>query len=195
MSTAVLVKQPKRTRSALLIALLLVLLGGSVTVRGYAQALPTGETKRPLDGFVTFGGMKTRVNGYFFNALGVSGGISAPISPLISLQVRGGSYGIKARYSQAPFTAGIAVASRSQTHLRVFGYVGAGMSRAQDAGPHYVATHPAWSLCWQASQGLDIPVGRWRWRFYEATWTETYTPVRSLESLSVSSGLVYRFGR
>jgi hypothetical protein len=194
MKIAKALSQPQRTRPAVL-ALLLVLLAGNTLVRAYAQALPTAESKRPLDGFVTFGGMKTRVNGYFFNSLGVSAGVSTPISSMLSAEIRGGSYAIGARYAQRPFTAGIGIASHSQTHPRLFGYVGAGSSKAQDAGPHWAATRPQWSFCWQASQGLDIPVGRLRWRMYEVTWTQTYTQLRSLGSISIDSGIAYSFGR
>jgi hypothetical protein len=159
-----------------------------------AQAIPTAQTQVGLNGFVTFGGMKTKVGNYVFNSLGVNGGISSRLTSRLDLQFRGGTYPIHARFVQSPFTAGIKFGSRSVTHPQLFAFVGAGASKAHDAGPHYVALPAKWSRCWQISQGLDLPAGRVKWRVYEVTWTETYTPLRSLRSISVNTGMVYSFG-
>lgn len=180
-------------RALVIAAMFLVLATHSTLVK--AQAIPTAQTRVGLDGFVTFGGMKTKVGNYVFNSLGVNGGISSRLTTRLDLQFRGGTYPVHARFTQSPFTAGVKFGSRSLTHPQLFVFVGGGASKAHDAGPHYVTLPAKWSPCWQVSQGLDLPVGRLKWRVYEATWTETYTPLRSLRSISVNTGLVYSFGR
>jgi hypothetical protein len=159
------------------------------------QALPTAEASASSGAFVSFDGMKTHVKAFTFNALGADAGLYFQPFSLLGAEVRGGTYPMYARFSQTPITAGVRIGPRQARLGRplIYGYFGAGYSKAQNAGPHYVATRAAWSPCWQASQALDIPVGRFRWKLYEATWTETYSPLGTLGSLSLSTGLVYTF--
>lgn len=139
------------------------------------------------------GGMKTHVEAYNFNALGAGASLFFQSSPLLGLEVRGGVYPVAARFTQAPVTAGFRFGSRPTraNHVGIFAYVGGGMSKSQDAGLHYLATPAMWSPCWQASQGIDLPIGRVKWRFYEVTWTQTYTPLRVLHGLSLASGISF----
>jgi hypothetical protein len=38
---------------------------------------------------------------------------------------------------------------------------------------------------------VAIDTGRFRWKLLEATFTDTYTPLRSLPALSLTTGVVY----
>jgi len=171
----------------------LFVLGGSTPVMGQVQAAATSSSG--LNFFASFGGLRTHVINYTYNALGVNGGIYAQRSPRFGVEVRGGTYPMYARYSQSPITAGYRTEfAGPRWHTWLFsGYFGGGMSLAQDAGPHYVPTPARWSPCWQASQGLAINLGPWKWSPYEATWTETYTPQRTLSGYSLTTGVVYSF--
>ncbi len=171
------------------------LLASACGAQSWCQALPTAEARVSSGVYVSFGGMKTHVEDFTFNALGVDAGLYYQPYALLGAEVRGGTYPLYARFAQTPVTAGIRVGPREVRFGRpqVFGFIGGGMSKAQDAGPHYVATPAKWSPCWQASEGMDVPLGRFRWQTYEATWTQTYTSFRSLGSLSLSTGLVYTF--
>jgi hypothetical protein len=173
---------------------LLLLIGGCSPL--LSQVAPAAYSRSEAGAFVSFGGLRTHVIAFTYNALGVDGGLFTQKSPLIGVEVRGGSFPFYARYSQSPFTGGYRAAMHlSRFHdTELFGYFGGGMSLAQDAGPHYVATSAQWSPCWQASQGANIPVkGHLQWKAYEGTWTETYTSLRSLRGLSLTTGITYSF--
>lgn len=171
---------------------LLALCGGSLAL---GQVVPAAETGSGLNAFVSFGGLKTHVINFTYNALGVDGGLYIQRSPLLGVEVRAASYPMYARYSQMPVTGGYRAEMRVRRKFLVSGYGGAGMSLAQDAGPHYVATAAQWAPCWQASQATAIDMGRFKWKVYEATFTDTYTPLRSLPGLSLTTGVIYSFSR
>jgi hypothetical protein len=164
--------------------------------RCWSQAEPTGSAGARLSASLTFGGQRTQVENFGYKALGIGGDIVLQTHPLFGLEARAASYGIHARYAQEPITAGIHLESYRRDVYRphVYGFIGGGISDAQDAGPHYVALPAAWSPCWQASEGIVLPVGRVQWKLYEATWTETFTAQRSLGGLSVATGIVYKIG-
>jgi hypothetical protein len=177
----------------LVLTMLLIMFGGSSQVMGQVQAAAISNSG--LNFFASFGGLKTHVIDYTYNALGVNGGIFIQRSPRFGLEVRGGAYPLYARYSQAPVTAGYRTEfAGPRWHTWLFsGYLGGGMSLAQDAGPHYVPTPARWSPCWQASQGATINLGPWKWSPYQATWTETYTQRRTLSGYSLATGVAYSF--
>jgi hypothetical protein len=164
----------------------------------WGQALPTATSARlNLDPgvFVSAVAINTQFPLYADNALGFNFGAFLQSSHLIGAEVRGGYYPVSARFTQAPITAGIRIISRrsSGTRWLPFGYIGGGVSRVQNEGPTYQPTAASWSPCWQASAGLDVSFARFSWRAAEASWTETYSVRDDLRSLSVSTGLVYRF--
>lgn len=164
------------------------------TAPAHCQAVPTAARTGALQVFVNFGGMKTKVAAYTFNSLGISGGVRYRFSRLLEVDLRAASYPIHARFTQIPITAGLGIADHSEAHPQLFAFAAGGISKAEDAGPHYTTLPGRWSRCWQVGQGMDIPMGRLKWRLYEAVLTETYTPQRGLRSISVSTGLAYRFG-
>lgn len=179
----------------LMILLPLLALGGGSVVQ--AQVLPAAVSNNGLSAFVSFGGEKTHVIKYTYNALGIDGGLFLQRSPVVGFEVRGGSFPMYARYSQSPVTGGYRV-ELSQPRLRGFfmsAYVGGGMSLAQDAGPHYVPTPAQWSPCWQVSQSTTIAMGPVRWKPYEATFTDTYTSLRSLPQFTLTTGIIYTISR
>ncbi|MGO8759498.1 MAG: hypothetical protein ACLQG3_15365 [Terracidiphilus sp.] len=163
----------------------------------WGQVQPAAIKSSGLNVFASFGGYRTHVINDTYNALGIDGGFYVQRSARLGFEVRGGSFSMYARYSQSPVTAGY----RTQIpgprwHSWLFsGYFGGGMSLSQDAGPHYVPKPAQWSPCWQASQGLTIDMGPWKWSPYEATWTSTYTPLRTLSAYSLKTGVVYTFSR
>jgi hypothetical protein len=174
---------------------LAIVLAGTGGYQSLGQALPTAEVRASAGVFADFGGMRTHVEDFTYNALGVNAGLYLQSPRLLGVEVRGGTYPLYARFAQAPVTAGFRLVPHWTLpgYLRVFGYFGGGMSKSQNAGLHYVATPATWSPCWQASTGADIPLGHFKFRLYDATWTETYSPVRNLGSISLSTGLVYIF--
>lgn len=172
---------------------LLLLMG--VSAAG-AQVGPsaTGGGRR-AGAFVSFGGLRTHVINYTYNALGIEGGVFAQGSPLVGVEVRAGSYPLYARYSQTPITAGwrVEMFEPGIPGMRLSSYIGGGMSRAQDAGPHYVPLPAEWSPCWQASESVTLGSGSLNLRPVEATFTRTYTTQRTLQGFSLTTGLTYRF--
>jgi hypothetical protein len=182
------------TKRFLVLLPLLAFGGGSVI---QAQVVAAAVSNNGLNGFVSFGGQKTQVINFRYNALGFDGGLFLQRSPLVGIEVRGASYGMFARYSQSPVTGGYRI-EVGQSRLRNFfvsAYAGAGMSYAQSANSHYAATPAQWSPCWQVSQSSTISMGPFRWKPYEATYTNTYTPERTLPQFSLTTGIVYTFSR
>jgi hypothetical protein len=163
------------------------------------QAIPTAVSavwKLDTGAFVTANVVNTQFPFYADNAAGLSFGVFAQSSHLVGAEVRGGYFPISARFRQAPITAGLRVISKrslSSGRWQPFGYVGGGISRAQDSGPNYQPTAAQWSPCWQASGGVDVLLGRISWRVLEASWTKTYSR-NDLRSISGGTGIVYRFG-
>jgi hypothetical protein len=186
--------QQSTVRKFLLVAPLL-LLGGSISALGQVQAAAVSGSG--INFFSNFGGLRTHVIGYTYNALGIEGGIFVQRSPLFGVEVRGATYPFYARYSQSPVTAGFRteVPGPRWNSITFSGYFGGGMSLAQSAGPHYTPTPAQWSPCWQVSQSLSISRGVWKWKPYEGTWTQTYTPERTLRGLSLTTGITYTFTR
>jgi hypothetical protein len=145
--------------------------------------------------FASFGGLKTHVINYTYNALGVEGGVFLQRAPLFGFEARGATYPMYARYSQSPITGGyrLDLHAHRLNDLQLNAYFGGGMSRAQSALVHYQATPAAWSPCWQASQSMTISMGHLSWKPYDATFTQTFTSQRTLEGFSLTTGLVYSF--
>ena len=152
----------------------ILLLGGSFAM-GQVRPAAISNSGSGLTGFVSFGGQRTHVINYTYNALGIDGGLFVQKSPLFGLEVRGGSYPFYARYSQTPVTGGyrVEVGSPRLQQFMVSGYFGGGMSLAVDAGAHYKPLPAQWSPCWQASQALIVNMGPMKWKVYEGTLTET----------------------
>lgn len=173
------------------------LLAAASSTFAWGQVQPAATSSSGLNVFVSFGGLRTHVINYTYNALGIEGGFYVQRSPRFGFEVRGGSFPMYARYSQSPVTGGYRTQfSGPRWHSWMFsGYFGGGMSLSQDAGAHYVAKAAQWSPCWQASQGLTINMGPFKWSPYEATWTQTYTPLRTLTGYSLNTGVVYTFSR
>lgn len=166
--------------------------GGSLA---FGQVAPAATSGAGLNAFASFGGQKTHVIDFTYNSLGFDGGLYIQPRPLLGIEARAAKFSLYARYSQAPVTAGYRAEFRKRHTLLISGYFGGGMSLAQDAGPHYVATAAEWSPCWQASQATAIDMGRWKWKAYEATFTDTYTSRRSLPAFTLTTGIVYSFSR
>ena len=178
------------------VALVLFLFATEISLRG--QAVPTATSARwKLDtgAFVTASAVNTQFPFYADNALGFNFGAFVQSRHPVGGEVRGSFYPISDRFSQAPITAGLRIADRRSSNIRwqPFGYIGGGVSRAQDSGPTYQPMAASWSPCWQASAGLDFSFGRFSLRAAELSWTQTYGPRDDLRSLSASTGLVYRF--
>jgi hypothetical protein len=178
------------------VILLLLLCASETSLWGQADPSAT-STRWNLDSgvFVTANASNTQLPLYADNALGFNFGAFVQSSHLIGAEVRGGFYPISARFSQAPITTGLRLVSRRSPGIRrqFFGYIGGGVSRAQDSGPTFQPMPASWSPCWQVSTGLDISLGRLSWRVAEMSWTETHGPRNDIRSLSASTGLVYRF--
>jgi hypothetical protein len=179
----------------LMVLLPLLAFGGGSVIR--AQVMAAAVSNNGLNGFVSFGGLKTHVINYTYNALGIDGGLFLQRSPLVGVEARAASYGMFARYSQMPITGGYRI-EVPQSRFRNFfmsAYIGGGMSLAQSAGPHYAPTPAQWSPCWQVSQSSTISMGPLKWKPYEASFIETYTPERTLPQFSLTTGVVYSFSR
>ncbi len=176
------------------ICLLSMFVFGSISM-ALGQVAPAAVSGPALNAYVSFGGEKIHVINYTYNALGVDGGLYLQHSPLLGVEVRAATYPFFARYSQSPITGGYRVELRKRNQFLISGYAGGGMSLAQDAGPHYVATAAQWAPCWQVSQGIAIDMGPWKFKTYEATFTDTYTSLRSLPAFSLTTGIVYTFSR
>lgn len=172
---------------------LLLFVGASTAIAQVGPAATGGGSR--MGTFVSFGGLRTHVINYTYNALGIEGGAFLQGSPLVGIEVRAGSYPLYARYSQTPITAGWRVEAFQPgiPAMRISAYIGGGMSRAQDAGPHYVPLPAEWSPCWQASQSITFGRGSLSLKPVEATFTRTYTPQRTLQGFSLTTGLTYRF--
>jgi hypothetical protein len=175
--------------------ILLIFLSAS-TQCSWGQALPTATHRMAAGFFATAGGANTQLPRYADNALGFNFGAYIQPFRLLGGEVRGGTYPIKARYTQSPVTAGLRIGGRRLGESRwiPYGYIGGGVSKAQDSGVNSQPTAAVWSRCWQASAGVDINFGRFSWRAADASWTKTYTAQRDLRTLSLSTGVVYHFG-
>jgi hypothetical protein len=191
---------PKAATAIRRCAWLLVVLVGTHAPATWGQALPTASTRLDAGFIATMGGMNTQLPYYAENTFGFDFGLYLQPFSILGVEGRGGSYPISARFKQTPVTAGLRLERRDPffNRLQPFAYFGGGFSKAQDSSNGFKPLAAIWSPCWQSSEGLDIAIGRMKWRVYEATWTETYTgrgdvPPRDLRSLSLSTGFVYLF--
>jgi hypothetical protein len=164
-------------------------IGGSSLALG--QVGPAATSGSGLNAFVSFGGQKTHVINFTYNALGVDGGVFIQRSPWLGVEVRAATYPMFARYPQTPLTAGYRLEVPFRRMFVTSAYAGAGMSYSVDAGPHYVALPAQWAPCWQVSQSLAFDTGRLRWKLAEATFTDTHTTLRNLPAFSLTTGVVY----
>jgi len=172
----------------------LLVASGSALVHG--QVAAPAYSGPQFGAFASFGGLKTHVINYTYNALGVEGGIFEQRSPLFGIEARAATYPMYARYSQSPFTAGyrLDLHAHRLNDLQVDAYFGGGVSRAQSALSRYQATPVAWARpCWQASQSITLMMGHLSWKPYDATFTQTFTKERTLEGFSLTTGLAYNF--
>ena len=177
--------------------LALLSLAACVAPSAGAQAIPTAQASAAVGGYVTFGGNRTHVINYTFNSLGAGAGFYIQHSSLIGLEFRGADYQLHARFSQMPITGGFRFVSNHDLwgRFQISGFAGAGLSKSEGSTIHYRSTHSEWDPCFQLSQGTAIPFGHWRWRLYDASWTRTYNSTRTLDSLTVTTGLGYSFTR
>lgn len=180
-----------KSKVSLLLSMLLFVGASAV----FAQVGPAARSGARIGTFVSFGGQKTHVINYTYNSLGVDGGVFIQRSPLIGIEFRAASYPLYARYPQMPVTGGwrFEAVQPGIPSMRVSGYFGAGMSRATDAGAHYVALPAEWAPCWQTSESITFGQGSLSWRPVEATYTQTFTSQRTLSAVSVTTGITYRF--
>jgi hypothetical protein len=170
----------------------LLLCGGGSLAMG--QVAPAASAGSGFSAFASFGGQKTHVIDFNFNSLGFDGGLYIQPRPLLGIEARAARFSMYARYPQMPVTAGYRAEFRKWNKYYFAGYAGAGMSLAKDAGPHYVSVPEEWSPCWQASQSTAIDLGgKFKWKVYEATFTDTYTTRRSLPAFTLTTGVVYTF--
>ena len=172
---------------------LLVLFSGSLAL---GQVGPAASSGKGFNAFVSFGGLRTHVINYTFNALGVEGGLYIQPKPYFGLEARAATYPFYARFTQMPVTTGYRAEIRVRRQFLVSGYAGGGMSVAQDGGHHYVATEAQWDPCFQLSQSTSVNMmGGLRWNVYSVTYTQTYSPIRTLQGVSVTTGVVYTISR
>jgi hypothetical protein len=157
----------------------------------YAVTLPP-----TLGIFATAGGGNTQLPYYADNALGFNFGVFLQPSAMLGAEIRGGTYPVKAQFTQSPITAGLRIArvSSDATWLP-FAYFGGGFSRSQDSGVTFLPMPATWAPCWEASVGVDLPLGRFSWRAAEVSWVETYAPRQTLRTPYLSTGIAYRFRR
>ena len=163
----------------------------------YGQALPAAETRASFGVFATASVANTQLPYFADNALGYNFGAFLQTSPLFGLELRVGAYPLKATFEQEPVTAGFRFAPPHTKEVEAlpFAYFGAGYSKSQYSKADYQPSVALWTPCWQTSGGMDIAYDKFRWRVYEASWTETFTLRRNLRTLGLSTGLVYAFGR
>jgi len=172
---------------------LLVLFSGSLAL---GQVGPAASSGKGFNAFVSFGGLRTHVINYTFNALGVEGGLYIQPKPYFGLEARAATYPMFARFTQMPVTVGYRAEIPVRHQFLVSGYAGGGMSVAQDGGHHYVATEAQWDPCFQLSQSTSVNMmGGLRWNVYSVTYTQTYSPIRTLQGVSVTTGVVYTISR
>lgn len=177
----------------LLCTLTLLALSGASCVLGQVSA--PSSSGSGIGTFVSFGGLRTHVVDYTYNALGIDGGVYVQPSPRFGLEARVASFPLYARYPQMPITGGYRMDIwQPRGHDWQFsGYLGGGYSRSTDAGAHYHPLPAQWSPCWQASTALTVRIGILRWKPYEASYYETLTPLRALTGYSLTTGFNYTF--
>ena len=174
----------------------IILLAASVHPAA-AQVLDGVGLRSSASAFMTVGGENTQLPAYADNALGFDLGVTVQSHPFAGGEFRVGAYPFSARYVQMPITGGYRVAARSLFGFPYapFAYFGGGVSRSQDKGTTRKEYPPHWDPCWQANVGFDRVFGSFTWRAAEFSWRETYTPLHSLRTIGLSTGLVYRFAR
>jgi hypothetical protein len=173
----------------------LVLLGISAQ-RSWSQ-IDYAVTFPPTLGiFATAGGGNTQLPYYADNALGFNFGVFLQPSTMLGVEIRGGTYPVKAQFTQSPITIGPRIGRTSpDAHWLPFAYFGGGLSRSQDSSVTFQAAPAAWAPCWEGSVGVDLPLGRFSWRAAEVSWVETYASRQTLRTPYLSTGISYRFRR
>jgi hypothetical protein len=179
-------------RGAAVLAVLMAM--GTIAAAGQVEEDGTGMLSH-ASAYMTVGGEHTQLPYFADNALGFDLGVSYQPRALLGMEFRAGAYPIKATYTQMGFTAGYRVVRKT-----IFGfpyapfvYFGAGTARSQDKGIGRTAYPPMWEPCWQADLGFDRTYYRFSWRVAQISWRETYTPLHSLHSVGLSTGIMYRF--
>lgn len=159
----------------------------------FGQVAPSATAGSGLYAFASFGGQVTRVIDFNYKALGYDGGLYLQRSPFIGIEARAARFSMYARYPQMPITAGYRAEMRVHQKYLLAAYAGGGLSHSVDAGAHYKALPASWEPCMQVSQSGAIDLGRFKWKVYEATFTDTFTSRRNLPALSLTTGIVYSF--
>lgn len=175
---------------------MLCLLTGAA-LRVHAQVGDGTGSLSSTSAFLTVGGEDTQLPAYADNALGFELGAMTQPRPLLGAQLRIGAYPFSARYVQMPMTAGYRVSRYSFFGFPYapFAYIGGGLSRSQDKGMGYRQYPPHWQKCWEAQIGFDRPYHSFSWRVAEISFRHTTTPLHTLRSVGLSTGIVYRFHR
>jgi hypothetical protein len=171
---------------------------GVGSVRAHCQVVVDGAGLRSdAAAFMTVGGENTQLPYYADNALGFDAGVTYQPRVLVGMEFRAGAYPVSARYVQMPFTAGYRVAGHSFFGFPYspFAYIGGGVSRSQDKGTGHLEYAPQFERCWQSDVGLDRKYGSFAWRVAQVSYRQTFTPLHTLRSVGLSTGIVYRFKR
>jgi hypothetical protein len=164
----------------------------AVSAAASGQA-PFAVNRGGLSAFVDGGIQNVQYPSYSDNSLGANVGIFMQPRLLVGLEVRGGSFPVSAKYTQAQVTAGwrVGVQPGSRTWMP-YVYGGGGLAKAQDVNATGQKVS-GWDPCWQTSVGLDRALGNWSVRLLEVSYRRTYTPLGTLRSAEATTGLVYRF--
>jgi hypothetical protein len=177
--------------------LVLFLLVGMPAVHAAGQVEESAGAVSSTMVYGMIGGENTQLPAYADNALGFEVGAAYQRHALMGAEFRAGGYPIEAQYRQMSFTGGYRIARQTLFGFlyQPFAYIGGGYARSQDKGLGRAAIPATWDPCWQADIGFDRTYHNFAWRMVQASWRETYTPLHSLRSLGLSTGIVYRFQR
>jgi hypothetical protein len=173
--------------------ILLVLLLAFFSQRSWGQAIYAGTYPPSLGFFVIAGASHTQFAHFTDNSAGGNFGIFFQRSPLLGAEIRVGSYPVSARATQSPLTGGIRMGMTSRrAHVLPYGFLGGGVQKGSDLTLNHSPTYSHWSPCWQASAGVDIPMGNFAWRIAEVTWLESYASTgNSIRSWNLNTGIVF----
>lgn len=176
---------------------LVLLVVGMRTMRATGQIGDGTGKLSNASAYLTVGGENTQFPFYSDNAIGFDMGVSYQPHALIGAEFRSSAYPVSARYTQMGFTGGYRVSKETILGFPYapFVYFGGGLARSQDKGAGHTAYAPQWEPCWQADVGFDRDYGRFSWRVAQFSLRETYTPLHTLKSVGLSTGIVYHFPR
>lgn len=172
-----------------------LVLMGMVSARAFGQIGDGTGKLTNTSAYLTVGGENTQFPFYSDNALGFDLGVSYQPRALVGMEFRSSAYPVSARYAQMGFTGGYRIARDTILGFPYapFVYVGGGVARSQDKGAGNTAYAPQWEPCWQADLGFDREFERFSWRVAQISLRETYTPLHTLRSVGLSTGIVYHF--